>query len=280
MENQKDNQNDLQKLDITINQSEDKIGHCDKHGEYPLKKFQGLRGEIKYIGSCQLCIDEEHQKKSSERTQHKISSLKKFSNIPERFKLYTFKDFKNDNHQGKVKIIDIIEKYVKNFDDNLNKGRSMIILGPPGTGKTMIAACIINSIIEKSYCKYEYDENYGEKQLKEYDFFAHYITEYELFRKIKNTWSEKIETEDRVINRYCDSCLLIIDEIGVSFGSEADKILFYQVINGRYEKSLPTVLMSNLNLQDLTKHCGERIMDRMKENDGINLLFNWSSYRK
>ena len=53
--------------------------------------------------------------------------------------------------------------------------------------------------------------------------------------------------------------LLIIDEVEVSFSSETEKILLYQIINGRYEKSLPTILCSNLNFKDLVVHCGERV---------------------
>jgi DNA replication protein DnaC len=282
---QADSQNLLNKQDTMINTmplpNERHQGHCEKHGDYPLNKFSGFNGEIKWLGFCVACRDDEQKEEALKRTKDRVKSIKQYSGLPERFKDFTFVDYKTDGHEGKKKALETITGYGKDFPSNKVKGRCMTLLGFPGTGKTMLAGCLVNAVIEKTFCAYEEDKHYGEKRLIEHDVFAHYKTEYELIRKIKNCWAKNSEiTEETQLDYFCEPDLLVIDEIGISFGSEADKILLYQVINGRYEKTLPTILISNLNHADLTKYTGERIMDRMRENQGIQLTFNWESFRR
>ena len=40
--------------------------------------------------------------------------------------------------------------------------------------------------------------------------------------------------------------LLILDEVGVQFGSETEKMILFEIINGRYEQLKPTIVISNL----------------------------------
>jgi DNA replication protein DnaC len=266
----------------TITHNEQHQGHCEKHGEYALKQFENkFTGEIKWLGDCPECVKEEKQAKLECQTAQRKKYLLEYSGIPERFLKYTFDDYRTDNHIGKNKALETIKQYALDFTSNKEKGRSMTILGPPGTGKTLLGCCLVKEVINKTFYGYEIDETIKREELVNHDSFAHYTTEYNLIRKIKNCWAKDSEmSEEDKIAGYCEPDLLVIDEIGISFGSEADKILLYQVINARYEKTLPTVLISNLNLKDLTAHCGERIIDRLRENSGIQLTFNWESYRR
>jgi len=148
-------------------------------------------------------------------------------------------------------------------------------------GKTMLSCCLANSIIEQSYAKCELDLKYREYTVKSYTFLALYRTEFKLLSKIKQTWRFNSETTDiEVIEQYTVPELLIIDEVGLSCNNDSDKNILYQFINARYEKKLPTLIISNLNEKDLTEYAGVRVMDRLKESGGIKLVFNWSSYRR
>lgn len=79
---------------------------------------------------------------------------------------------------------------------------------------------------------------------------------------------------------YTDKDLLIIDEVGVQFGSESEKIILFEIINERYEQMKPTILISNLSEDELSRYVGERIIDRMREGKGAVINFDWESYRK
>ncbi|WP_439647115.1 hypothetical protein [Arsenophonus endosymbiont of Aleurodicus floccissimus] len=73
--------------------------------------------------------------------------------------------------------------------------------------------------------------------------------------------------------------MLIIDEVGVQFDSDAEKLILFEVINTRDESMKPTIMISNLALNKLTGFIGERVIDQMNDGGGCTLTFTWSSYR-
>ncbi|OVZ73122.1 ATP-binding protein [Yersinia intermedia] len=100
-------------------------------------------------------------------------------------------------------------------------------------------------------------------------------------RAIKRTWQKDAEdTEDDIYHLYSSLDLLIIDEVGVQFGSEAEKLILFEIINTRYENFKPTILISNLTISELAVIVGDRIVDRMTEGGGATLVFDWDSFRK
>jgi DNA replication protein DnaC len=254
---------------------DEEYGTCEKHGSYQRKKCRDIRtGDIKYRDICRLCECESY-------AARRIEGLLRCSGIPERFKDFSFSDYQIETREGQKQAFEAIKQYARDFDSNMSKGRCLTMLGKPGTGKSMLACCLLKSVIQKTSSAYVLDEERGIEELQTFEYSGCYVTEYGLVRKIKSTWgSSRGESEEAVIDAYTGNALLVVDEVGISFGSEADKLLLYQVINGRYEQNLPTVLISNLNLKDLTVSCGERIMDRVKDNQGFQLTFNWSSFRK
>ena len=41
----------------------------------------------------------------------------------------------------------------------------------------------------------------------------------------------------------------------------------------------PTILISNLDINDLKEYITERVIDRMREGGGQKIVFNWESNR-
>ncbi len=74
--------------------------------------------------------------------------------------------------------------------------------------------------------------------------------------------------------------LLIIDEVGVQFGSAAEMAILQEIINARYESDiLPTILISNL-LTGRVVGVHQSPDCRQDHRRGRNWLsFNWPSYR-
>ena len=69
-----------------------------------------------------------------------------------------------------------------------------------------------------------------------------------LTRAVKNCWRNDSEkTADDAIEHYASLDLLIVDEVGVQFGSAAEMAILQEIINARYEGILPTILISNLS---------------------------------
>jgi DNA replication protein DnaC len=81
-----------------------------------------------------------------------------------------------------------------------------------------------------------------------------------------------------MLDDFARASLLVIDEIGVGFGSEAEQVQLFDIIDARYKHRRPTILLSNLPAKDLKTALGERAYDRLREGSQI-LVCQWGSYR-
>ena len=59
----------------------------------------------------------------------------------------------------------------------------------------------------------------------------------------------------------CD--LLILDDLGAEFSTSFTNAAVYQLMNSRLNKRLPTIISTNLTLQELLKLYGERVFSRL-----------------
>ena len=236
---------------------------CEKHGEYESKPFKGFSRTL-YTG-CPKCEDEAKAKKIAEEEERKrlvYYYRLESSGISKRFLDCTFDGYTPVSTKAE-RVFKTIRSYHDKFQKIKESGTSLIMCGRPGTGKTHLANAMAISLINQGVS-------------------AKYTTSFRMMARIKATYNkhEAKETETGVIDDLTERDLLIIDEVGVQFGSEAEKVLFYQIINGRYDNLLPTILISNLTAKELEQFVGERCFDRLKEGSGAVLSFDWDSFRK
>ena len=199
---------------------------------------------------------EADQRNERARLTNIASRLKNLS-IGERFMGMVFDDYKPSCEKAKL-VFASCREYVDNF--NATSG-SILMIGSPGTGKNMLAAIIAQEIIKRG-------------------FPCLHTTAMKLVRRVKESWRDKEESEQEVINSFVGPSLLIIDEIGVQFGSATEQLFLTEIINERYEKRRPTILISNLKLSQLTEVMGERVIDRFYDDGSKFLIFDWPSYRR
>lgn len=248
--------------------AEFKMAVCAKHGEFRQSVRYMRIFDKTFSTSCPCCIQEEISKvelalaQVDERIkQEEIQTLKVNSNIPVRFAKACFENYeeKPENRFAKK----ICRRYAETWPTRFAQGGGLVFCGKPGTGKNHLACAIANYVIE------QYQAN------------VLITTAMRIIRNVKSTWDKNSDmTEDQVIDVYCSKDLLIIDELGVQFGTDAEKIILFEIINERYSKMLPTILISNLTESELSDYIGERIIDRMREGNGAVVVFDWESYRK
>lgn len=239
---------------------------CEKHGKVEITAIKGQREyHCKYCKAEQQQQEKERQERiKNERIiiakQEKIIANFKSALIPARFQEYNFDNF-NDNTKQDSDNKKAMLDYAINFDNNLKNGSSIILSGNIGTGKTHLSCAVANYII---------------KNLNKTALFLNTI---DAFAKIKATYSKKSEiTEEEALNQFIDIDLLILDEFGVQYGTETEKMILFRIINKRYENLKPTILISNLAIAELKK-IDERVFDRLRHN-GLLLIFNGESKRK
>lgn len=239
-----------------------KTASCDTHGDFVSQcVFRDVWSR------CPVCADEkeaaealENEVKKRERARGAWERKIGDAGIPERFRDRTLESFVADS-SDKQKALDFSKKYAETFDEVLASGRSAIFVGRPGTGKTHLAVGIGLHIMDE-----------GRSVL--------FTTVMRAIRRVKDTWSrDSKESETSAIASLAFPDLLILDEVGVQFGSDAEKLILFDVLNERYEKRRPTLLLSNLSAADVKPFLGERIFDRLREDGGQVIGFAWASHR-
>ncbi len=218
--------------------------------------------------TCSECGKEHAIRKEKEAQQSKqreeseeLRRLFRMSGIPKRFQKKMLWNY-IPNNDGAKKVHRVCERYSEKFDDRFENGGGLILCGKPGTGKTHLAAGIgLEALADKYRVEYNSAIN--------------------IIREIRNSYKKDAQkTESELIERFVNIDLLIIDEVGVQYGTDSEKIILFDVINGRYNNVKPTIIISNLNLTELKGFIGERVVDRMREGGGAVLSFDWESARK
>lgn len=152
--------------------------------------------------------------------------------------------FENDDRKN-PKLSDAMKNYVEHFPELKKDGKGLLLYGSVGTGKTFLAACVANALLDKGY-------------LVLMTNFA------SLTNKIQGMFEGKQEYINS-LNRYA---LLIIDDLGVERKSEFMQEMVFNIIDSRYRAGLPMIITTNLSADEIknTKEIAyKRIYDRLIE---------------
>lgn len=235
---------------------------CEVHGEY-MADVWTFKGK-EFSSMCPICEKEEEKKEEVEQGIRKLALTahnreRKFNErgIPRRFKETKFSEYLADT-MDKQKVLDIVVSYLNNQEEVSSVGRSLLFYGNVGTGKTRLATSIV----------------------KGWNGVGYYTTAREYTRLIRSTYSPgSTVTEQDVVDRFTDYSILVIDEIGKQFATDNERYAIFDIINARYNEMKPTVLVSNMSLEDIEEFLGKATVDRIKENGGQSILFDWESFR-
>jgi DNA replication protein DnaC len=239
---------------------------CDRHGEYQARQLPGVLGNAPFILGCGKCSEERQaraarDREETEQRQRREQIAQAFgrSNIPLRFRERSFDNYRADVPAQRTALT-IARKFAKSVIDAEPRGASLVLCGSPGTGKTHLACAIASEVIGAFKS-------------------ALFMTVLGAVRHIKDTYrKDSVRSESEAIDDLVAPGLLILDEVGVQVGSEHEKMLVFEIINERYQACRSTILISNLNREELTAYLGDRIMDRFNE-AGAVVAFDWASYR-
>ena len=225
--------------------NEDNLICCSKCHTPRQKRIEvaGKRMEPRCMCACQTA---DHEKREQERKHREfLDMVERNRNVglpdPE-LRKHTFENDLGYN----PKQIAIAKQYVQHWEEFLNTSTGLLLWGNVGTGKSYIAGCIANALLDKGVPVIMTN-------------FAR------LLNKLTDMYSG-----DR--NAYIDSFkrypLMIIDDLGMERDSEFAREQVFSVIDSRYRSQLPMIVTTNLSLEELkdtTDLSKARIYDRVME---------------
>ena len=167
-----------------------------------------------------------------------------------RLKLQGFTDwamqhwtFENDNRQNPQ--MQLAQRYVNHWPEMREKNVGLLLWGGVGTGKSYMAGCIANALMEQE--------------------IAVCMTN---FARIMNELNNAFAGRNEVVDRLCSYPLLVIDDFGMERGTEYALEQIYNIIDSRYRSRKPLIVTTNLTLTELKKPqdtAHARIYDRLLE---------------
>ena len=133
------------------------------------------------------------------------------------------------------------QQYANSFDGA--NSESLAFIGATGLGKTHLSSAIAKAVIDKGYSVV-------------YDSAQNIVSAFERERFTR-------EDSKRSSERYMDADLLIIDDLGTEIHGKTSVSYFYSIINTRLIASKPTIISTNLTINDLTNQYEARIVSRI-----------------
>lgn len=236
---------------------------CKIHGEF-VDTGLTIRDRVIWIG-CAQCAREARDRENAQLARDagrlkKTSKIMGDAAIPARYRARTLSGYKVSN-AGQRAALEASEAYLGAITQSEASGENLLFYGKSGTGKTHLAVGIAKGLIDQGGT-------------------ALYMRASKIAQRIKETYGRQAEQKEReVYESFASPDLLIIDEVGRQFGTDAEKLMLFEVINSRYEALKSTIVISNLSGEALMNYLGEAAMDRLREG-GQSVLFDWASFRR
>lgn len=249
---------------------ETRAGECREHGQFSDNLVAQFGANSVWFGCPRCHFDARHSQDIDQRSKAAGIQRDRLLNerlldagIPERFTACTLDNWSADA-PAKVQALAACGGFVEAFEENFAVGRSAMLLGTVGTGKTHLGTAMLQAVIREH-------AHAGLRGL--------YATAGSIIRDVKATFGNRGRTEADVYADLIRPELLVIDEVGVQHGTDFERQVLFEVINGRYEKIKPTIVVSNLGVTELRQCLGDRAVDRLRDKSGIVVVFRWATAR-
>lgn len=249
-----------------LSQRGDKSGYVDDEGFLVCPKC-GQRKQVETVLeldtgkipykmpiACQ-CVRERERQEKEHKARQRIEEMK--SDYLTDRKYYDFTFDKDDRRQPKIS--NVCRKYVDEWAQMKAENIGILFYGDVGVGKSFLACCIANALIEK--------------------LVPAMVTSFPAILKSLQGFGED---RDRVYSKLRRVALLVIDDLGAERDTATALEQVYSIIDSRLLSKKPTIFTTNLDIKQIQKPADmayKRIYSRVLEMCPIQLQIEGTDRR-
>lgn len=200
-------------------------GKCHTRKETIIVLANGKQLKPRCVCKCEQdkMAKEEEDRKNKEHAE-KVKELRKMGFPDAEMSRFTFE---NDDRSNEY-ISDVAKRYADNFTTMYSKHKGLLLFGTVGTGKTYIAACIANALIDRGY--------------------TCLVTN---FARLTNTINGMYDGKQEYIDGLDRFSLLVIDDLASERDTEYMNEIVTNIIDARYRSGKPMIVTTNLTSEEL-----------------------------
>lgn len=200
-------------------------GKCHTRKETIIVLANGKQLKPRCVCKCeQERMQEEEDNRKAKELADKVKELRKMGFPDAEMSRFTFE---NDDRSNEY-ISDVAKRYADNFTTMYSKHKGLLLFGTVGTGKTYIAACIANALIDRGY--------------------TCLVTN---FARLTNTINGMYDGKQEYIDGLDRFSLLVIDDLASERDTEYMNEIVTNIIDARYRSGKPMIVTTNLTSEEL-----------------------------
>ena len=191
---------------------------------------------------CMASIFKEDRERRLRDIKLRITELLANRGVPRRYIDCTLDNFRAIDTPRK-RALKIARGYA---EKQIDTGGGLFLTGTNGAGKTHLAVAIMRELILTDHLS------------------CRFVKIPELLFDIRDHIGRGLSEKD-IIDKYKDYDYLFLDELGVEKVSEWVLQDLYLILDGRSGALKPTIITSNLGLEEIEEHIGPRFVSRIVE---------------
>lgn len=212
------------------------------------------------------CVTEKRNRERAERIrvgrEAIRSEMRRRAGLSKRAVQQRFRNYRADD--GQKEAFQAARQFAKEYIEGKNDGAGLLLIGGVGSGKSHLAAAIINAVVDYIQIPDSSAENsndgvcYGTPNSD-----AYFVGTVSLLEQLRASY----ESDDgaRQIMEQCQKAgLLVLDDVGAEKTTDWARERLFEIIDYRYNDCAPVVITTNADVKELRLKLGDRICDRIR----------------